>query len=220
MTLVNFLVQLKPFSDHQINGVAPLKSKDGSTILKNSSDIRARWREHFKDLLNQSVTAVGAAISTIPKRTTNKHMSTIPTLDEVKKAVKPLRTNKALGLDGIPTDIYNSSGNLLHHQLHQLIMKIWVNKVLPSDFIDAAIVTIYKKKGDKSDCGNYRGISLLSTAGKILARILNNRLRPLAEAALPETQPGFRPTQGTSDMIFTAPGKVQGAKLTSVHGVY
>ena len=44
---------------------------------------------------------------------------------------------------------------------------------------------------------------LLATAGKILARIMNNRLKPLAEKILPETQAGFRPSRETMDMIFT-----------------
>ncbi|KAK2191348.1 hypothetical protein NP493_53g01009 [Ridgeia piscesae] len=39
---------------------------------------------------------------------------------------------------------------------------------------DAKIVTIYKK-GDRTYCGNYRGTSLLSIAGKIFARILLNK---------------------------------------------
>ena len=52
--------------------------------------------------------------------------------------------------------------------------------------------------------GNYRGISLLSIAGKILARILLNRILPLAEEVLPESQCGFRPTRGTTDMVFVA----------------
>ena len=46
------------------------------------------------------------------------------------------------------------------------------------------------------------GISLLSTAGKVLACSMNNRLRPLAEKILSETQSGFRPSRGTIDMIF------------------
>ena len=46
-------------------------------------------------------------------------------------------------------------------------------------------------------------ITYLATAGKILARIMNNRLKPLAEKILPEIQAGFRLSRGTTDMIFT-----------------
>ncbi|XP_076031048.1 uncharacterized protein LOC143019264 [Oratosquilla oratoria] len=127
----------------------------------------------------------------------------LPTLAEVKEAINTLKNNKAAGLDGIPAEIYKIGGNLLHYQLHQLLIKIWTNEELPSDLRDSAIITIYKKKGERSECGNYRGISLLATAGKVLARIMNNRLKPLAEKILPETQTGFRPARGTTDMIFT-----------------
>ena len=60
----------------------------------------------------------------------------------------------------------------------------------------------YTKKGDRSDCGNYRGISLLSTAGEILAKILLKRLQHIAEVILPESQCGFRRSRSTIDMIF------------------
>ncbi len=60
------------------------------------------------------------------------------------------------------------------------------------------------KKGGKAECGNYRGISLLSTIGKVLARVLENRLLPLSDEILPESQCGFRLSRGRADMIFTA----------------
>ena len=45
---------------------------------------------------------------------------------------------------------------------------------------DAKIVTLNKNKGDKGDCSNYRGISLLSITGKAFARIILKRLQRLA----------------------------------------
>ena len=63
-------------------------------------------------------------------------------------------------------------------------------------------MTIYKKC-DRTDCGNYIGISLLSIAGKIFARILLNRLSThITPEVVPETQCGFRGNRSTVDMIF------------------
>ena len=82
-------------------------------------------------------------------------------------------------------------------------MATWDNEEVPQELKDASIVTIFKK-GSRTECGNYRGISLLSVAGKILAKVLLNRLQLLSESIIPETQCGFRPGRGTTDMIFSA----------------
>ena len=81
-------------------------------------------------------------------------------------------------------------------------MKIWDQEVIQSDLRDALIVNLFKK-GDKADCGNYRGISLLFTNGKIITRIIFKRFLRLSEEVLPETQCGLRSACGTTDMIFT-----------------
>ena len=139
----------------------------------------------------------------IPKQLIDDSLSNSPTLEEVKKAIKTLKNNKVAGLDGMPAEVYQIGGDLLQHQLHQLLVKIWANEDIPITVGESAIITIYKGKGDRSDCGNYRGISLSVTAGKILARIMNSRLKSLPKNILPATQTDFRPLRGTIDMIFT-----------------
>ena len=73
---------------------------------------------------------------------------------------------------------------------------------VPQEFKDAKITTLYKQKGDRGDCNNYRGISLLSVTGKVIAKLVLNRLHKLAEELYPESQCGFRPGRSTTDMIF------------------
>ena len=91
----------------------------------------------------------------------------------------------------------------LHVKLHDLVVCCWEQGKLPQDLRDAVIITLYKNKGEKSDCSNYRGITRLSIAGKVLARFLLNRLVPtIAEEIIPESQCGFRANRGTTDMVF------------------
>ena len=112
-------------------------------------------------------------------------------IEEVRKAVKQMKCNKASGGDGIPAEVYKHGGTALVRHLHRLFLKIWKNEEVPQELKDASIVTILKK-GSRTECG------------KILAKVLLNRLQPLSESIIPETQCGFRPGRGTTDMIFSA----------------
>jgi len=77
---------------------------------------------------------------------------------------------------------------------------------LPQDFKEASIIHLYKREGDHACCNNHRGISLLSVAGKVLTRVLLNRLTQHVDelGILPESQCGFRTSHDTTDMIFLA----------------
>ena len=60
------------------------------------------------------------------------------------------------------------------------------------------IVPIYKK-GNKTDCSKYRGISLLPTMYKILSNTLLSRLTPYAEEIIRNHQCGFQHNRSTTD---------------------
>ena len=83
---------------------------------------------------------------------------------------------------------------------------MWRKEAIPQEFKDASIIHLFKRKGNPLLCDNRRGISLLLIAGKVLARVLLNRLNEQFEQSglLPESQCGFRKDRGTVDMIFTA----------------
>ena len=57
---------------------------------------------------------------------------------------------------------------------------------------------------DRTECGNYRGISLVAHAGKVLRKVVATRLSADYEARnlLPEEQCGFSPHRSTVDMMF------------------
>ena len=67
-----------------------------------------------------------------------------------------------------------------------------------------ATIKVLHKKMDRTECSNYRGLSLVAHAGKVLLKIVANRLGDFCEEAgiLPEEQCGFRPQRSTNDMMF------------------
>ena len=83
---------------------------------------------------------------------------------------------------------------------------MWRKEANPQEFKDTSIIHLFIRKGNPQLCDNHRGISLLSIAGKVLARVLLNRLNEHLEQSglLPESHCGFRKDRGTTDMIFTA----------------
>ena len=68
---------------------------------------------------------------------------------------------------------------------------------------DAKIIPLYKNKGHRNGCNNYRGISLLSIVGKVYTRVVLVHLQQLAELVYPESQSGFRTERSTVDKIFS-----------------
>jgi hypothetical protein len=69
--------------------------------------------------------------------------------------------------DQIPVELIQAGGETLVSVIHKLINSIWNKEELPDQWKESIIVPIHKKD-DKTDCNNYRGISLLSTSYKIL----------------------------------------------------
>ena len=115
-----------------------------------------------------------------------------------------LSSGKAPGPDAIPAENYDVGYNL-RVKLHSLFLIMWDQGQIPLEFKDVTIIHLYKRKGNKQDCNNHRGISLLSIAGKALARILLNLLIDhLNQGLLPESQCGFRKKRGAIDMLFAA----------------
>jgi sorting nexin-29 len=85
--------------------------------------------------------------------------------------------------------------------VHRLILNIWDKEHLPEQWREGIICPIYKI-GDRLDCKNYRPITLLNTAYKILAILLNKRLIQIIENKLGDFQMGFRKNRSTIDNIF------------------
>ena len=190
------------FGPSQTN-FAPVRSKDGKTLLKDIKSIQNRWVEHYSELLNRPSSVDHTIIDQVEQLPIVDQMDIAPTRDETINAVKKLNTGKSPGLDGLTSEILKSGGEKMIDLLLELILHYWETGA-PQDWIDATLISLYKS-GPRDQCGNFRGIALLSVVGKVLARILLDRLvKHVAPVSLPESQCGFRANRGTADMVFTA----------------
>ena len=179
----------------------PVRSKCGA-LLSSAEDIKKRWVEHFNELLNQPTNADWDNLGEIKIHPTIEELDAAITMAEVETAINNTKLRKSPGPDGILPEILAHGGSALRSFLLDIFNLLWTTEDLPSDWTDANICILFKK-GDRSQCGNYRGVSLLSTVGKAFADILLQRLQYLAESVYPESQSGYRKNRGTVDSIFT-----------------
>jgi hypothetical protein len=93
-----------------------------------------------------------------------------------------------------------AGGITIRYAIHTFIF-IWNNEELPEERKESIIVPIYNK-GEKTDCSNYRGISLLPATYKNLSNILLSRLIPYAGEIIEDHQCGLRRNRSTTDQIF------------------
>ena len=67
---------------------------------------------------------------------------------------------------------------------------------MPKDWRSAVIVTLYKGKGERTECKNYISISFLSVVGKIYSGILVDRVRRVTGSLTDDEQGDFRAGRG------------------------
>ena len=118
-----------------------------------------QWSEHFQKLLNVPDDIDHEVLDNIPHRIIKTSLDEIPTMDEMARTIAGLKDGKVFG-DGIPAEVWKHGGDNLFSRLHQQITNAWEVGYVPQAWKDDSVVTIYKK-GDRTYCGNYRGISLL-----------------------------------------------------------
>ena len=198
----SFYANLKGVFGPARSNSSPILSTSGD-LLTDKNEIVKRWAEHFSAVLNQESNINNNVINNIPQQPIIQALLLKLSLCEIKKAIKQLANGKAPGVDGIPAEVFKFGSLLMINKLYKILVLIWETGEVPQQFKDASIIHLYKQKGNKRVCDNHRGISLLAVAGKILARVILNRINDhLAELVLPETQCGFRSGRGTVDMIF------------------
>ena len=121
---------------------------------------------------------------------------------EVEQKLKTLKTNKAVGPNSIPTRSFKTYSKSLTKALSELINLSFGQGKFPTILRIAKVILIHKK-GDESECDNYRPISLISNICKLLEKLVHERLYSFfeKEKLLFEGQYGFRNKSSTTDAL-------------------
>jgi endonuclease/exonuclease/phosphatase family metal-dependent hydrolase len=177
----------------------PVRDKSGKILVAVEDQLK-RWKEHFEETLNHQFNSQCKLES---KQTAEIRInSSSPSKLEIVKALKELKNGKAAGVDGIPAEVLKADTSLTADALLPLFTNIWNSETLPADWLQGIIIKI-PKKGDLTDCKNWRGINLLCVASKIFSKVILNRIIGALEPRLRKQQAGFRAGRSCIDQINT-----------------
>ena len=110
-----------------------------------------------------------------------------------------MKKGKAQGPDDIPVEAWIGLGNKNVEFLVNFFNRI-LRERMPNEWRKSVLVPLYKGKGDIKECGNSRGIKLMSHTIKLWERIIEARITK--EVTITEQQFGFMPGRSTTDAIF------------------
>ncbi|XP_075241686.1 uncharacterized protein LOC142336661 [Convolutriloba macropyga] len=128
-------------------------------------------------------------------------MNQEPTTSEVLEAIDEGKDTSS-GADKVRIRYIRETTAEIKLNVTQLVQEMFTTRAIrwEQSVMIGQIVALFKK-GDRKECGNYRGVCLLSMLSRILARILGKRLRNWTEKlqVLHQNQNGFRPNRSTAD---------------------
>ena len=125
-------------------------------------------------------------------------------MEEMMRVINETSNNMAAGSDDIPYEMIKNLGEKALEMLLHLYNRCWEGEGIPIKWREATIKTLLKEDKDPKDPTSYRPISLTSCLGKILEKIIANRLIYILESRgiLSNNQAGFRPGRCTTDQLL------------------
>ena len=203
-----YFQNIKPVQLEETKKVESQRVRDkGGRLLRDKGRIHERWVRFFRSLMNSKSDMLDPDIpKRLPQQPVASALRIERTEEEITTAMKAMASEKAVGPDGLPAELLKlglQQDHAIVLEFHRLTTPIWCKGKVLQQWKDA-VITVLHKKGDTTECGNYRGISLVSHPGKVLLEVVARRLGAYCEAKglLPEEQCGFRPNRSTTDMMF------------------
>ena len=194
-----FQIIKKITTETQINKTYAINDESGNNLTKK--DVTTRWFNYCSSLYNTDLNTNG----TLLEQTTTSSTCTDQTRDilrsEVEESIKHLKDNKSPRIDNIPAELIKCAGNKMTDFMHHLRNRMLHAKKWPMKWAKSILIPL-PKKGTLNECANYRTVSLISHASKIMLRIILRRFSSQIKPSLAEVQAGFRKGRSTVEQIF------------------
>ena len=122
---------------------------------------------------------------------------------EIQEQICKLKTQKSPGIDCLLNEMFIKCKDIFIPIFKKLFDHILSTGIYPEEWSKGIVIPVFKK-GDSSDAGNYRPITLISHLAKLFTAILNNRLLKWCKTngCLTDAQFGFKPGYSTVDAVF------------------
>jgi exonuclease III len=176
----------------------PRKAATQRMPAKSNAERLGKYHVHFSKLFDTPDNGCPATGESV--RTATIWRSGPFTLHELVAGISSLQNNKSTGIDDIPNEILKLAE--LRPALLVLLNVMFVHGTVTQDQITSLLVPL-PKKGDLSDAGNWRGISLMPHLTKLYDRLLMHRLRDAIDDLLHASQNGFRQNRGCPQHAMT-----------------
>ena len=173
--------------------IGNIMDKNNKIIIESAEKLN-RWEEYIKELFEDD-----EKMETIEPRGRN---GPAITKDEIEKALKCIKDNKAMGPDEIPTEILKILTENHIDLLVELFNEIYDTGEIPKEWLISEFIPI-PKKPNAMKCEEYRTISLMNHILKVFLRVIHERVYKKLDDRIAENQLGFRKGFGTREALFT-----------------
>ena len=155
-----------------------LKEKQYKIAMILLCPVQGPWASSFSDLNKGENNENDADVfeANINMQQQNDALNIPITKNEIEKAIKNIKNNKASGEDLIINEYLKHSAPKMIQLYVKIFNAVFDSGKLPEKWIIGNIIPMYKNKGSKSDPKNYRPITLVSCFGKLFTFVINERL--------------------------------------------
>eukprot|EP00253_Pinus_taeda_P030823 PITA_30823 len=120
----------------------------------------------------------------------NQQLESEVTMDEVKRALYAMNSDKSPGPDGFTASLLQNCWGIVGKDLYKMVHKSQACQKLGGSTNSSFLALIPKEKGANT-FNRFRPISLCNIGYKLITKVISNRLRHILPKVIPESQGGF-----------------------------